>query len=199
MIGLTPDITNLAMPRHGTLRLTFADGLAGEVDVLDRMHGPVFDEARTRRGSRRLGSIQRSARCAGRTAQISRLTRCTSACAPACGLTRPARRRGLDPASSLLPCVASCGNADRTLHLDRARRVAVPMSPARRGGHRACCSDRTQRAPDQPWPCRLAGCRHVRRWPSLRGRLRPSSSARQESSTNRQHVGPVEQAKELVR
>ncbi len=50
MIGLTPDITNVAVPRHGTLRLTFADGLAGEVDVLDRMHGPVFDEARTPQG-----------------------------------------------------------------------------------------------------------------------------------------------------
>jgi Protein of unknown function (DUF2442)/Domain of unknown function (DUF4160) len=25
--------------------LTFADGLTGEVDVLDRMHGPVFEQA----------------------------------------------------------------------------------------------------------------------------------------------------------
>jgi uncharacterized protein YuzE len=49
-MDLTPDITHVAVPRHGTLRLTFADGLAGEVDVLDRMRGPVFDEARTPRG-----------------------------------------------------------------------------------------------------------------------------------------------------
>jgi Protein of unknown function (DUF2442) len=32
------------------LRLTFADGLTGEVDVLDRMRGPVFDDARTPKG-----------------------------------------------------------------------------------------------------------------------------------------------------
>ena len=31
----------------GRLRLTFSDGLSGEVDVLDRMRGPVFEEART--------------------------------------------------------------------------------------------------------------------------------------------------------
>jgi Protein of unknown function (DUF2442) len=33
--------------RHGVLRLTFADGLTGEVDVLGRMRGPVFVQART--------------------------------------------------------------------------------------------------------------------------------------------------------
>lgn len=38
------------MVRHGVLRLTFADGLTGEVDVLDRMRGPVFDNARTPEG-----------------------------------------------------------------------------------------------------------------------------------------------------
>jgi Protein of unknown function (DUF2442) len=47
MIGLTPDITDVAVPRHGRLRLTFADGLSGEVDVLERMRGPVFKRART--------------------------------------------------------------------------------------------------------------------------------------------------------
>jgi len=47
MNGLTPDITDVAVPRHGTLRLTFADGLVGEVDVLERMRGPVFDCLRT--------------------------------------------------------------------------------------------------------------------------------------------------------
>jgi Protein of unknown function (DUF2442) len=50
MIGLTPDITNVAVPEHGRLRLTFADGLTGEVDVLDLMHGPVFERARTAKG-----------------------------------------------------------------------------------------------------------------------------------------------------
>ena len=31
--------------RHGVLKLTFAEGLTGEVAVLDRMRGPVFDQA----------------------------------------------------------------------------------------------------------------------------------------------------------
>lgn len=50
MIGLTPDITAVAVVRHGVLRLAFADGLSGEVDVLERMHGPVFEQARTPEG-----------------------------------------------------------------------------------------------------------------------------------------------------
>jgi len=32
---------------RAVLALTFADGLQGEVAVLERMHGPVFDQART--------------------------------------------------------------------------------------------------------------------------------------------------------
>lgn len=47
MIGLTPDITAATVVRHGVLSLTFADGVSAEVDVLDRMYGPVFAEART--------------------------------------------------------------------------------------------------------------------------------------------------------
>jgi hypothetical protein len=50
MTGLTPDITAVTVVEHGVLRLTFADGLSAELDVLDRMRGPVFDEARTRDG-----------------------------------------------------------------------------------------------------------------------------------------------------
>ena len=50
MIGLTPDITDARVVRHGVLALTFADGLQGDVDVLDRMNGPVFEEARTPAG-----------------------------------------------------------------------------------------------------------------------------------------------------
>ena len=50
MTGLTPDITEASVVRHGVLRLTFADGLTGEVDVLGRMWGPVFAEARTPQG-----------------------------------------------------------------------------------------------------------------------------------------------------
>jgi hypothetical protein len=47
MTGLTPDITAVAVVRHGVLRLTFADGLSGQVEVLDRMRGPVFADALT--------------------------------------------------------------------------------------------------------------------------------------------------------
>lgn len=50
MTGLTPDITAVAAVRHGVLRLTFADGTVGEVKVLDRMNGPVFERARTAAG-----------------------------------------------------------------------------------------------------------------------------------------------------
>jgi hypothetical protein len=54
MIGLTPDITDVSVAAHGVLRLTFADGLVGEVDVLDRMRGPVFAEARSADGFQRV-------------------------------------------------------------------------------------------------------------------------------------------------
>jgi hypothetical protein len=50
MIGLTPDIVDAAVVAHGVLHLTFADGLRGEVEVLDRMRGPVFEQARTPAG-----------------------------------------------------------------------------------------------------------------------------------------------------
>lgn len=50
MTGLTPDITDAVIVRYGVLELTFADGLSGEVAILDRMRGPVFDDARTPEG-----------------------------------------------------------------------------------------------------------------------------------------------------
>lgn len=43
-------ITEATVIDHGVLRLVFADGLAGEVDILDRMRGPVFERARTAEG-----------------------------------------------------------------------------------------------------------------------------------------------------
>jgi len=54
MIGITPDITSVTVVRHGVLRLTFTDGLTGELDVLDRMRGPVFAQARTPDGFARV-------------------------------------------------------------------------------------------------------------------------------------------------
>jgi hypothetical protein len=50
MTGAAYDITAAAVVRHGVLELTFRDGLKGEVDVLDRLRGPVFAEARTPEG-----------------------------------------------------------------------------------------------------------------------------------------------------
>jgi hypothetical protein len=60
MIGLTPDMTEASVVRHGVLRL--ADGLTGEVEVLDRMRGPVFDHARTPERFARSVSIARPER-----------------------------------------------------------------------------------------------------------------------------------------
>ena len=54
MIGLTPEITDVAVVRHGVLHLSFADGLTGEVEVLNRMRGPVFEQARTPQGFARV-------------------------------------------------------------------------------------------------------------------------------------------------
>lgn len=54
MIGRTPDITEATAVRHGVLHLTFSDGLTGEVEVLGRMRGPVFETARTAEGFARL-------------------------------------------------------------------------------------------------------------------------------------------------
>lgn len=50
MNGLTPDMTAATVVRHGVLHLTFSDGLNGEVEVLGRMRGPVFQTARTAEG-----------------------------------------------------------------------------------------------------------------------------------------------------
>jgi Protein of unknown function (DUF2442) len=54
MIGVTPDITAVTVVRHGVVRLTFADGVAGEVALLERMRGPVFAEAVTPDGFSRV-------------------------------------------------------------------------------------------------------------------------------------------------
>jgi hypothetical protein len=52
MSELTPDITAASVTRHGVLNLTFADGLCGDVEVLGRMRGPVFERARSEDGFR---------------------------------------------------------------------------------------------------------------------------------------------------
>jgi hypothetical protein len=50
MIGLTPDIVAVRVVRHGVVELTFGDGVEGEVEILPRMRGEVFDRARSREG-----------------------------------------------------------------------------------------------------------------------------------------------------
>lgn len=50
MIGLTPTLTTVAVRAHGVLALSFADGVCGDVEVLERMRGPVFAEARSIEG-----------------------------------------------------------------------------------------------------------------------------------------------------
>jgi hypothetical protein len=50
MIGLTPDIIGVRVVRHGVLMLTFEDGLEGEVDLTERLWGPVFERVRTPEG-----------------------------------------------------------------------------------------------------------------------------------------------------
>jgi len=46
------DITDFEILGFGLLRLTFADGLEGEVDLRERLWGPVFERARTPEGFR---------------------------------------------------------------------------------------------------------------------------------------------------
>lgn len=46
------EIVAVEVPKHGVLKLRFADGLEGEVDVVDRIWGPVFERVRTVEGFR---------------------------------------------------------------------------------------------------------------------------------------------------
>lgn len=54
MIGLTPDITDARVVSHGVLWLLLADGPQGELALLERMRGPVFETARTPEGFARI-------------------------------------------------------------------------------------------------------------------------------------------------
>src|SRR3954469_15714468 len=85
MTAFTQDITGVTVVRHGVLRLEFADGVVGDVDVLDRMRGPVFSMARTPDGFAQVSVIPNSARSCGRTAPISRPTRSISEFGPDVG------------------------------------------------------------------------------------------------------------------
>jgi hypothetical protein len=47
MTAFSQDIIRATVLSHGVLHLTFADGLEGNVDALQRMRGPVFADACT--------------------------------------------------------------------------------------------------------------------------------------------------------
>ena len=85
MTGLTPDITSVSVVRHGVLDLTFADGLRGEVELLDRMRGPVFAQARTIAGFAAVEVDAESGTVVWPGGRIWRPTRSTSVFDPACG------------------------------------------------------------------------------------------------------------------
>lgn len=55
MNELTPDITDVRVVRHGVVELTFADGVRGELEILPRMRGPVFERAGTEEGFAEVG------------------------------------------------------------------------------------------------------------------------------------------------
>ena len=46
----SPQMTSATVVRHGELHLVFDDGTEGDLYVLDRMWGPVFERARTPEG-----------------------------------------------------------------------------------------------------------------------------------------------------
>lgn len=60
MTEFTPDISEASVVRHGVVALTFSDGRSGELEVLSRMRGPVFDRARTQQGFSELGLDEES-------------------------------------------------------------------------------------------------------------------------------------------
>jgi len=45
-----PQMTEASVVRHGEIHLAYDDGTEGELYVLDRMWGPVFERARTPEG-----------------------------------------------------------------------------------------------------------------------------------------------------
>ena len=81
-------ITEVLVVAHGALRLTFADGQSGEVDVLERMGGPVFERARTPVGFSEAFLDRETGTVTWPGGADLPPTRCMSACAPAPGLNR---------------------------------------------------------------------------------------------------------------
>jgi hypothetical protein len=53
--GLTPQVTAVGVVTHGVLRVRFADGHTGAVDVIGLMQGPEFAVATTSEGFEKCG------------------------------------------------------------------------------------------------------------------------------------------------
>lgn len=77
MTRLTPDITSVTVVDRGVLRLSFADGLSAEFDVLDRMREPIFVRRAHPPDSRGSGLIPKRGPWYGRGAPILPPTRST--------------------------------------------------------------------------------------------------------------------------
>lgn len=120
MNGLTPDITAAEVVRHGVLRLTFADGLSGEVDVLDRMRGPVFNDARTLTAFPRSRLTWRRGPLSGPGVPILPRTRFTSASDPVLG-----QILALRPSTSVLPGSRIRAKAISLFRMQISRRRAI--------------------------------------------------------------------------
>lgn len=88
MTGITPDITDVIVVRHGTLRLTFADGRQAALEVLDCMRERVFEAARTPGFSAKVGVDAETGTIVWPGGADLARTRSTSASALACGRIR---------------------------------------------------------------------------------------------------------------
>ena len=72
--GIQLNLTSHTSPPFGTaLSLTFADGTTDELDVVDRMHGPVFAEARTPEGFQRVSIDHETGKCPERRTEAAHL------------------------------------------------------------------------------------------------------------------------------
>jgi hypothetical protein len=156
MTGLTPDITAATIVSHGVLGLTFADGLTAEIDVLDRMRGPIFADARTTAGFAKVAVDAETGPWSGPAEPTSRPTRSMSARRLARG--QGSRSRHRPPARHLLTSRSGC--AASAVRMPAARQRQVSARPA----DRANCAS-VQPLGEEPTPSRRVGqdCMNVSR------------------------------------
>lgn len=159
MIGLTPDITAVTVVSHGVLRMTFSDGLSVELDVLDRMRGPVFAEARTPGGFERVAVDSETGTVVwpgGADLAPDTLCTCEPRRAPGRIKTWPRRRR---------PGRRALQAAQSTALLAAARMLVAE----RTRGSQLCCwigPEATASRPDEGWTT-PGDCRCNNSWVGL--------------------------------